>query len=192
MREPRPAQEGRRAREFTLFVAGAAGRLLHTAALLTGEPVSRPAPAAEELLTCALSRTYAAWDRLRGDDPYERARREMALRFAHTARRHRRPRGGLLDRLSPRERLVLVLRLYEGVPEEQTAAQLGLPAERVHALCLHAVAELRSHRPRPAPSRHPGGPQPPSAARRTGPPQEPPAAPEPGPPPDFTPTSPAP
>ncbi|GES31140.1 sigma factor-like helix-turn-helix DNA-binding protein [Streptomyces angustmyceticus] len=192
MREPRPAQESRRAREFTLFVAGAAGRLLHTAALLTGEPVSRPAPAAEELLTCALSRTYAAWDRLRGDDPYERARREMALRFAHTARRHRRPRGGPLDRLSPRERLVLVLRLYEGMPEEQTAAQLGLPAERVHALCLHAVAELRSHRPRPAPSRRPGGPQHPSAARQSGPPQEPPAAPEPGPPPHSAPTSPAP
>ena len=42
--------------------------------------------------------------------------------------RHRRPRGGALDRLTPQERLVLVLRLYEGVAEEQAAAQLGLPA----------------------------------------------------------------
>ncbi|WP_443033635.1 hypothetical protein [Streptomyces sp. CA2R101] len=28
--------------------------------------------------TCALARTYAVWDRLRGDDPYEHTRREMA------------------------------------------------------------------------------------------------------------------
>ncbi|MEU9124029.1 sigma factor-like helix-turn-helix DNA-binding protein [Streptomyces sp. NPDC048506] len=150
MRERRPAQERRRAREFESFVAGAAGRLLHTATLLTGEPASRPAPAAEELLTHALACTYAGWDGLRGEDPYERTRQEMAARFAHTARRYRRPRGGLLDRLSPQERLVLVLRLYEGVAEEQTAAQLGLPAERVQALCLRAVAELRSRRTEPA------------------------------------------
>ncbi|MFE0380042.1 sigma factor-like helix-turn-helix DNA-binding protein [Streptomyces inhibens] len=152
MRERQLAQERRHTREFETFVAGAAGRLLHTATLLTGEPVSRPAPAAEELLTRALSRTYAVWDRLRGEDPYERTRQEMAAHFAHTAWRHRRPRGGLLDRLSPQERLVLVLRLYEGVAEEQTAAQLGLPAERVHALCLRALAEMRSRRPAPEPA----------------------------------------
>ncbi|GAA5614326.1 RNA polymerase subunit sigma-70 [Streptomyces platensis] len=152
MRERRSEQERRHAREFERFVAGAAGRLLHTATLLTGEPAARPAPAAEELLLRALSRTYADWDRLRGDDPYAHTRQELAARFAHTARRHRRPRGGLLDRLSPQERLVLVLRFYEDVAEEQTAAQLGLPAERVHALCLHALGELRSRRPGPAPS----------------------------------------
>ncbi len=162
MRERRSEQERRRAREFERFVAGAAGRLLHTATLLTCEPAGRPAPAAEELLLRALSRTYADWDRLRGDDPYAHTRRALAalpraLRerggalVAHTARRHRRPRGGLLDRLSPQERLVLVLRFYEDVAEEQTAAQLGLPAERVHALCLHALGEMRSRRPGPAP-----------------------------------------
>ena len=70
MRERRTAQESRRAQEFESFVAGAAGRLLHVATLLTGEPLTGPAPAAEELLTCALSRTYAVWDRLRGEDPY--------------------------------------------------------------------------------------------------------------------------
>ncbi|MGA4875400.1 RNA polymerase subunit sigma-70 [Streptomyces lydicamycinicus] len=151
MRQRRSEQERRRAREFERFVAGAAGRLLHTATLLTGEPATRPAPAAEELLLRALSRTYADWDRLRGDDPYAHTRRELAAVFAHTARRHRRPRGGLLDRLSPQERLVLVLRFHEDVAEEQTAAQLGLPAERVHALCLHALGEMRSRRPGPAP-----------------------------------------
>ncbi|MFH8678434.1 sigma factor-like helix-turn-helix DNA-binding protein [Streptomyces lydicus] len=155
MRERRPARQRRQDREFESFVAGTAGRLLHAAALLTGEPASRPAPAAEELLTYALARTYAVWHRLRGEDPYARVREEMTARFARTARRHRGPRGGLTGPLSPQERLVLVLRLHEGEAEEQTAAQLGLPAERVHALCLRALAELRSHHPEPAPA---GGP----------------------------------
>ncbi|MFH8349262.1 sigma factor-like helix-turn-helix DNA-binding protein [Streptomyces sp. NPDC018045] len=157
MRERRAAQERRRAREFEAFVAGAAGRLLRTATLLTAEPEDRPAPAAERLLVLALARTYAAWGRLRGEDPYDRARQEMAAHFAHSAWRERLPRAlghgsrppprGLLGRLSPQERLVVVLRLYEGVAEEQTAAQLGLPAERVHALCLRAVGHLRSDPP---------------------------------------------
>ncbi|KUL38599.1 RNA polymerase subunit sigma-70 [Streptomyces sp. NRRL F-4489] len=150
MGERRLVRERCRAREFEAFTAGAAGRLLHAAALLTGEPADRPAPAAEDLLVRALARTYAGWDRLRGEDPYERARRELAALFAQTARRHRRPRGGLLGRLPPRERLVLVLRLHEDIAEEQTAAQLGLPAERVQALYRNALSELRSHRPRPA------------------------------------------
>lgn len=144
MRKRRTAVERRRAQEFEAFVAGAAGRLLRAATLLTGEPGDRPAPGAEHLLSAALARTYARWDRLRGEDPYDRARQELAVRFAHTAWRHRQPRGGLLDRLSPQKRLVLVLRLYEGVAEEQTAALLGLPVERVHTLCRRAVAEMRS------------------------------------------------
>lgn len=44
MRQGRQAEDTRRAREFEAFVAGAAGRLLHTAALLTGEaPDDTPA-----------------------------------------------------------------------------------------------------------------------------------------------------
>lgn len=145
MRERRAERERRRALEFEAFVAGAAGRLLHTSLLLTGEQ-----RAAERLLTTALAHTYARWDRLRGEDPYDCARQELAAHFAHTAWRHRRPRGGVLDRLAPQERLVLVLRLYEGVAEEQTAAQLGLPVERVRTLCTRSVATLRS-RPAAAP-----------------------------------------
>ncbi|WP_228990353.1 sigma factor-like helix-turn-helix DNA-binding protein [Streptomyces sp. DH8] len=135
-----------RALEFDAFVAGAGGRLLHTATLLTGEPPQPPGayPRAERLLHAALARTYADWDRLHGGDPYDLARRELVLRFAREARRHRRPRGGLLDRLTPVERLVLVLRLYEEVGEEQAAALLGLPDDRVRAVCARAVAALRS------------------------------------------------
>lgn len=142
MGEQRDVLDRRRAREFEALVAGAAGRLLHAAALLTTEP-PEDCPAAEELLTVALSRTYAAWDGLRDEDPYDRARQELAAHFTHTAWRHRRPRGGLLSPLTPQERLILVLRLYEGIAEEQTAAGLGLPPERVRAICTRAVSTLR-------------------------------------------------
>lgn len=123
--------------EFEAFVAGAAGRLLHVAILLTGEP-----EAARGLLAGALSRTYANWRRLRGDDPYDFTRQELCAAFARTGWRHHGGTGPLA-RLSPLVRLVLVLRIYEGVAEEVTAAQLGLSAERVRVLCNRAVAELR-------------------------------------------------
>ncbi|MFE4370083.1 sigma factor-like helix-turn-helix DNA-binding protein [Streptomyces sp. NPDC056835] len=150
MRERRAALDRRRAREFETFAAGAAGRLLHGAVLLTGEP-SDAAPRAQRLLIAALSRTYAEWDRLSGDDgedPYDRARRELVLRFAREAawrdpaRRGRRA-GGVLGGLGPQERVVLVLRLYEGLAEEQTAALIGLPVERVRVVCARAVAAMR-------------------------------------------------
>ncbi|MGW7690314.1 sigma factor-like helix-turn-helix DNA-binding protein [Streptomyces asiaticus] len=143
VRERRAARDGRRAREFEAFVAGAGGRLLHAATLLTGEPTG-DTEAAERLLTAALARTYARWDRLRGEDPYDHTRRTLAALFAHRGHRYRRPRGGTLARLTPQERLVLVLRLYEGVAEEQTAAALGLPVERVRAICTRAVTAMRT------------------------------------------------
>ncbi|MET8678610.1 sigma factor-like helix-turn-helix DNA-binding protein [Streptomyces sp. NPDC004647] len=176
MRERRAEQDRRRAREFEAFVAGAAGRLLHAATLLTGNHED-----AERLLTAALARTYAAWDRLHGEDPYDRTRQELAARFAHTAWRHRHPGwgsprtksgGGLLDRLTPQQRLVLVLRLYEGVAEEQAAAQLGLPTERVRAICLRSVAMMRSRASGPSQGssqeERPGG-GPDTAGRERGP-----------------------
>ncbi|MER8068962.1 sigma factor-like helix-turn-helix DNA-binding protein [Streptomyces sp. NPDC094034] len=150
MRERRAALDRRRAREFETFAAGAAGRLLHAAALLTGEPPDAT-PRAQRLLIAALSRTYAQWHRLSGDDgedPYDRARRELVLRFAREAawrdpaRRGRRA-GGVLGGLGPQERVVLVLRLYEGLAEEQTAALIGLPVERVRVICERAVAAMR-------------------------------------------------
>ncbi|MET9922618.1 sigma factor-like helix-turn-helix DNA-binding protein [Streptomyces sp. NPDC006435] len=148
MRERQMGRERRRAQEFEAFVAGAAGRLLHTATLLTTEPLRPPGanPRARRMLTAALARTYARWERLRGEDPYDRARRELVVRFAHEVWRHHRPRGGPLDALTPQERLVLVLRLYEGVAEEQAAALLGLPVERVRAVCNRAVATMRGTR----------------------------------------------
>lgn len=164
MRERQASQDARRAREFEAFVAGAAGRLLHAATLLTAEPADGN-PRARRLLTLALAHTYAYWDRARGEDPYDRARQHLAGRFARGAW-HRyggppwsrtRPTGPLA-RLGPQERLILVLRLHEGVAEEQTAALLGLPVERVRALCDRATTTLL----------HPPRAQAPAADQETG------------------------
>ncbi|MFE9683635.1 sigma factor-like helix-turn-helix DNA-binding protein [Streptomyces sp. NPDC002701] len=157
MRERQALRNARRAREFEAFVAGAGGRLLHAATLLTAEPPDGN-PRARRLLTVALAHTYASWDRLHGEDPYDRTRQHLAVRFARGAwhqygglgRAHSRGRphpGGVLGRLTPQERLILVLRMYEGVAEEQAAALLGLPAERVRVICARAMATLL-HPPR--------------------------------------------
>lgn len=153
----RAAAEIRRDAEFAAFTAGAAGRLLHTATLLTGDREQ-----AERLLTATLARTYADWLRMRADDPYDQARAELVRRFACRPW-WRRPRGGVLARLTPQERLVVTMRYFEGVAEEQTAAQLGLATDRVRAIGARATATLRSRRYDPS-GRPPAG----------GTPQEPP------------------
>jgi hypothetical protein len=158
VRQRQESQAARRAREFEAFVAGAAGRLLHAATLLTAEAPDHN-PRARRLLTLALTHTYASWDRLRGEDPYDRTRQYLATRFSRAAwhqyggfGRSRAHPDSPLARLGPQERLILVLRLYEGVAEEQTAALLGLPIERVRTICDRATATLL-HPPRgPAPA----------------------------------------
>ncbi|MFF3461348.1 sigma factor-like helix-turn-helix DNA-binding protein [Streptomyces sp. NPDC001984] len=153
MRRRQASQGARRAREFEAFVAGAAGRLLHAATLLTAEAPDDN-PRARRLLTRSLGHTYACWDRLRGEDPYDRARQYLAARFARAAwhqygafGRARPHPASPLAVLTPQERLIVVLRLYEGVAEEQAAALLGLPTERVHTICDRATATLL-HPPR--------------------------------------------
>jgi hypothetical protein len=152
--------DGIASREFAAYVAGAGPRLLRTATLLTGEAGREPptahgtvrdrtppataasphtAPLALSLLRRALSRTYAAWDRLDGGDPYAHTRAELVALFLRSARYRRRGAGGPLGALPARVRLVLVLRLHEGVPDEQVAALLGLSVERVRLWCARGV-----------------------------------------------------
>ncbi|EHN76099.1 sigma factor [Streptomyces coelicoflavus ZG0656] len=157
MRDRHASHSARRAREFEAFVAGAAGRLLHAATLLTAEAPDAN-PRARRLLALSLAHTYAGWDRLRGEDPYDRARQYLATRFAREiwhrygvlGRARRRP-AGPLGGLAPHERLILVLRLYEGVAEEQASALLGLPVDRIRTLCDRATATVLH--PQPAPDR---------------------------------------
>lgn len=148
MRSQRETTEHRRGREFEAFIGGAAGRLMHVAMLLTADD----GRTAEQLLCHALSRTYLNWARLRGEDPYAYTRQELVTAYARRAGArwlHREPKDGRLSRLSPQERLVLVLRLYEGVDEEQVAALLGLVPDRIRAVCARASATLRSTPPAP-------------------------------------------
>jgi len=157
VRERHAVRDARRAREFEAFVAGAAGRLLHVATLLTAEPPDG-SPRARRLLTLSLAHTYACWDGLRGEDPYDHARRHLATRFAREAwHRHggvlgpaRRRPAGALGGLTPQERLVLVLGLSEGIAAEQVAALLALPVERVRTVHDRAMAALLHPRPEPA------------------------------------------
>ncbi|MER6060277.1 MULTISPECIES: sigma factor-like helix-turn-helix DNA-binding protein [unclassified Streptomyces] len=157
MRDRQVSRGARRAREFEAFVAGAAGRLLHAATLLTAEAPNAN-PRARRLLTLALAHTYARWDRLHGEDPYDCARQYLATRFARATwhqygafgRTRPDPRSPLAA-LTPQERLILVLRLYEGVAEEQAAALLGLPRDRVHTICDRATATLLHPASRPTP-----------------------------------------
>ncbi|NEB09486.1 RNA polymerase subunit sigma-70 [Streptomyces coelicoflavus] len=157
MRDRHASHGARRAREFEAFVAGAAGRLLHAATLLTAEAPDAN-PRARRLLALSLAHTYAGWDRLHGEDPYDRARQYLATRFAREiwhrygvlGRARRRP-AGPLGALAPHERLILVLRLYEGVAEEQASALLGLPVDRIRTICDRATATVLH--PPPAPER---------------------------------------
>ena len=158
MRQRQALQGARRAREFEAFVAGAAGRLLHAATLLTAEAPDDN-PRARRLLTLALAHTDISWNRLRGEDPYDRARQYLATRFARAAwhqygglGRARTHPGAALATLAPQDRLILVLRLYEGVAEEQTAALLGLPVERVRTICDRATTTLLRPPRSPAPA----------------------------------------
>ncbi|MER8222428.1 sigma factor-like helix-turn-helix DNA-binding protein [Streptomyces sp. NPDC094143] len=158
MRERHAYRAARRAREFEAFVAGAAGRLLHAATLLTAEAPDDN-PRARRLLTLSLAHTFARWDGLRGEDPYDRTRQYLATRFARGAWHQH---GGLvrsrphpaspLAVLTPQERLIVVLRLYEGVAEEQAAALLGLSPERVRAICHRATTTLLRRPPDAAPA----------------------------------------
>ncbi|WP_018544159.1 sigma factor-like helix-turn-helix DNA-binding protein [Streptomyces sp. LaPpAH-108] len=154
MRERQPVRDARRDAEFTAFARGTGTRLLRVATLLTAEPPDA-GPRARRLLTLALAHTYAHWDRPPGEDPYERTRAHLAVRFAR-GNWYRRlfpvPAQGPLAVLTARERAVLVLRVYEGVGEEQTAALLGLPTERVHLICERAVVRVLRPPP-PAPGR---------------------------------------
>ncbi|MEW2130507.1 sigma factor-like helix-turn-helix DNA-binding protein [Streptomyces sp. NPDC005435] len=141
MRDRQPVRDAQRDAEFAAFTRQAGVRLLRTATLLTAEPPDA-CPRARRLLTLALAHLYAHWDRPPGEDPYERARGYLAVRFARGSWYRRARPVGPLAGLTPPERLVLVLRLYEGVGEEQTAALLGLSAERVYRICERATIRL--------------------------------------------------
>lgn len=164
--------------EFAAFMAADAPALLHTAWLLCGD-----AHRAEELTQQALVATYLAWPRARDADPLAYARRTLANARIDSWRRRRRevltdpetvPDGaspGHEDRLADRDLLVralrtlpvrqrriVVLRHFVGLPEAEVAEELGVSLGTVKSTASRALARLREELdatrtpPRPAPT----------------------------------------
>ena len=148
-----------RDREFVDFVREASPRLLKAAWLICGDPVQ-----AEELVQAALEKVYLRWGRVRNGDPPAYTRR--CLLNAHIDERRRttreRPSGdppergtvdaapedtnhvvALLAELPLRERQVVVMRHYAGLPEAQVADLLGVSIGTVKSSASRGLAKLR-------------------------------------------------
>jgi RNA polymerase sigma factor (sigma-70 family) len=139
--------------DFTAFVAGSGRRLLGLAYLLTGDPGR-----AEAALENALEGTYRRWHRLNREGAPEADVRKALVDIA-TERWHRR-RGAvspdLDDRpavmravaaLPPAQRVVLVLRYFENLTDQQTAAVMGRSVGAVSSQHARAIARLRAPTP---------------------------------------------
>jgi RNA polymerase sigma-70 factor (sigma-E family) len=152
----RPSDE-----QFTAFVNDAWRPLYRTAYLLLGEH-----GAAEDLAQAALTKTYVAWGRIREADAAHGYARTVLLNEARSM--FRRPswrreiaaadlpesshepdpsdRPAVLDALRllpPRQRAVVVLRYYEDLGVEQTAAALGCSTGTVKSQTSEALSKLR-------------------------------------------------
>lgn len=158
--------------EFAGFVREHTSALLRTAYLLTGT-----AQGAEELVQDTLTRLYPKWDRVAAADvPLAYVRRSMANGFINQRRRAVRREYAveflpervdehdavdqLADRdqiwsglrlLPERQRTALVLRFFEDLTDDESAAALGCRVGTVRSLVSRGLAALREqlteHRP---------------------------------------------
>ncbi|MCO8270317.1 SigE family RNA polymerase sigma factor [Actinoplanes sp. TRM 88003] len=148
--------------EFTEFAAAGFHRLRRAAFLLTGNEQQ-----AEDAAQAALVKTYAAWRRVRRQDPYAYARKVMVNHLKDQWRRPLREdahdqvpdrptgrdvAGDVTDQrwllagltaLADRERAVVVLRHYFDLSEKEVAAELGVAVGTVKSLNSRALTKLR-------------------------------------------------
>ena len=148
--------------EFSEFAATSFHRLRRAAFLLTGNEQQ-----AEDAAQAALVKTYAAWRRVRRQDPYAYTRRVMVNHLKDQWRRPLREdvrdelperpssqdvAGDVTDQrwllaaladLADRERAVVVLRHYFDLSEKDVAAELGVALGTVKSLNSRALAKLR-------------------------------------------------
>jgi len=148
--------------EFTTWVAGVERRLLRSAYLLTGD-LHR----AEDLVQEALMKVALRWDRLRDGNPTAYARTIVVRAHISWWRRRREtpvdevavvaavssdPDAALvvrraLQRLTPAQRAVVVLRHFDDLSVEETAAILRVSSGTVKSQNAAALARLREGAP---------------------------------------------
>jgi RNA polymerase sigma-70 factor (sigma-E family) len=147
---------------YTAFVQSRQAALMRTAYLLTGDRHR-----AEDLLQGALVKLALHWAKVRDGEPegfvrtvlyrdavswWRRRRRERLGPVPETAARddvgedvpRRLAVESALAVLSPRQRAVVVLRFYEDLGVEQTAAALGVTAGTVKSQTHDALQRLRA------------------------------------------------
>jgi RNA polymerase sigma-70 factor (sigma-E family) len=148
---------------FREFVHGSQKRMVNFAEFLVGDHGR-----AEDLVQDAYVKTYAKWSRLRDQNPEAYVRRcivngrtdwwrrrasteHITRHLGDTASGHdavadvneRLVLLAALDRLTSRERTVIVLRYYLGMAEAEIAAELGLAAGTVKSTASRAIGKLR-------------------------------------------------
>lgn len=152
------------ASDFAQYVEAREAALRRTAWLLTGDWAL-----AEDLVQTALARAWPRWERInRRDDPEVYVRRVMVNTWRTWSRRRWRgekaslsvpdaPAAGdvaaqvamrmalrdALAALTSRQRAVLVLRVYDDLPEAQVADMLNCPVGTVKSLLSRALTRLR-------------------------------------------------
>lgn len=149
---------------FSDYVAARRRSLLGTAWLLTGDR-----PLAEDLVQTVLVKVWPRWEKVaRAGDPDAYVRRALVTTFLSGRRRRwtgetptdplpdsaaadqlvgvelRDRVAGLLDRLPPRQRAVVVLRFHQDCSEAQTALLLGCSVGTVKSQTSKALATLRA------------------------------------------------
>jgi RNA polymerase sigma-70 factor (sigma-E family) len=156
------AVETSREADFAAFVADRAHALLRTAYALTGDR-----HAAEDLVQTALAKAFARWRRIGEPEPYLR---RMSYNDFVSGWRSRRSRAEVtvaqppdqagtaylesdaalrlmlrdaLRALPPRQRAVLILRYFEDLSVEETAAVLSCRRGTVASQASRALAKLR-------------------------------------------------
>ena len=147
--------------EFTAWAAGVERRLLRSAYLLTGD-LHR----AEDLVQEALVKVALRWDRLRDGNPtayartvivrdnisWWRRRRDVPVESVGETSVSSDPDTALvvrraLGRLTAKQRAVVVLRHFDDLSVEETAAVLGVAVGTVKSQNAQALARLRDGAP---------------------------------------------
>jgi len=152
------------AADFRDFVAASQARMVRIGELLTGDRGR-----AEDLAQHGFAQAYAAWARLRSGDPEAYVRRCMVnaqtdwwrrrtwrelptsqfperpdLTDAAAATAERQIVLRALARLTVRERVVLVLRFYLDLSEQQIATELKIAPGTVKSAAARGLAKLRA------------------------------------------------